>query len=361
MTDIRNEMRLFSVLCAAAIAASVVFYGCRTAERGAECRDPGCELAARAEAVRAWCVSRGFRDVKRTDAPTIGAVRLSYSDITTNGAFGISLWMETNRLSVAVGTGLSAKGREKEFDQFTMYANQGRRVWHWIRDDGSNVLVLWATMYDWLNVWDQPTNAVLQMVELGKSEYGRCLDALRAVQLGTKTPEDAWRTGPQSEMLLNFCGVAPGQDLSSLYQGLWDVLADKLPVKWDAKQRYPITFDIGLGPQVTHSSLSTNLTGFVRADRCYVECFLARPWGKGDKRVRLAPLVSKYNQDRGDGRWWVVEGGEPCIRMVYPTPYVISEPTRFVNACRSSVAEFLRHDEEMRQLLEGDLKLEDGR
>ena len=50
MTDIRNEMRLFSVLCAAAIAASVVFYGCRTAERGAECRDPGCELAARAEA-----------------------------------------------------------------------------------------------------------------------------------------------------------------------------------------------------------------------------------------------------------------------------------------------------------------------
>ena len=242
-----------------------------------------------------------------------------------------------------------------------MYANQGRRVWHWIRDDGSNVLVLWATMYDWLNVWDQPTNAVLQMVELGKSEYGRCLDALRAVQLGTKTPEDAWRTGPQSEMLLNFCGVAPGQDLSSLYQGLWDVLADKLPVKWDAKQRYPITFDIGLGPQVTHSSLSTNLTGFVRADRCYVECFLARPWGKGDKRVRLAPLVSKYNQDRGDGRWWVVEGGEPCIRMVYPTPYVIIEPTRFVNACRSSVAEFLRHDEEMRQLLEGDLKLADGR
>ena len=325
--------------------------GCRTVAPSVDEKGDSF-LTNQVDRVMAWLKTRDARNVRRIDVPEVPGVRLAFLDRTTNGAFGVTLCFETNRLNVIVSDGLKAGKKAEEFDLYCTLANQGRMFWHWLHDKESDVLVIQGTLCDYRAIGAAITNVVPLLTEIGEGEFRACGTAMRKLKKGELTPDAAWRAGPGSESCLLLSTTDPNENLAEVYQQLWDALRDKVPVKWDGKARYPISFDLGINAVSTKSTVSTNQTCWIRADRHYVESFIFRKWGKGNKLKEFAPLVVKCNQDRGDGRWACVEGGEFCIRGTYPLPYVLDDPRRFVTEfVMRSAGEILANEEDMRRLV----------
>lgn len=325
--------------------------GCRSVSSPNEATG-GCPLSSQVARTLSWAKARDVRGLKRIDAPEVPGVHLAFQDCTTNGTFYVNLFFETNRLTVVVDEGLTAEKKAREFELYCTLANQGRKFWHWLHDKESDTLGIQSTLYDYQAIGEVNANVVPQLVEIGEGECRACGTVMRGLKKGELTPDEAWRGGPASETGLCLSATDPNQGLAEVYQLLWDALRDKEPVKWDGAARYPISFDIGIGEGGTTSTTSTNLTCWIRADRYYVEGFVFRKWGEGNKLEKFAPLVVRCNQNRGDGRWACVEGGEFCIRGTFPLPYVLEDPRRFVSefvVC--SAGEILANEDAMRGLV----------